>query len=148
MSPFKRLRFSTDIGAPPARVFEQMLADRSYRDWTSAFAQGSHYLGTWAQGERLRFMSPSGDGMLSQVAEHRPGEVIALRHLGLIHNGSDDTTSNAARAWVGATESYRFVATPTGTRLEVEQDTPPAYEGWLVDTWPRALQRLKALCEG
>ena len=68
-------------------------------------------------------------------------------HLGYISNGVEDTQSEAVRDWAPAYENYTFTATPAGTRLVIDQDAAQAYEAYLCEAWPRALQRLKALCE-
>ena len=73
----KTLRFSTLIQAPPGRVWQLMLAPDSYRDWTAAFMEGSRYEGSWEQGQRIRFLSPAGEGMVAEIAENRPGEFRA-----------------------------------------------------------------------
>ena len=147
MPTAKRIRFSVEIAAPVSRVFHLMLDPASYRDWTSPFVEGSYYVGTWKQGQRIRFMSPTGDGMVSEIAEHRPCEFTSIRHLGYIRNGVEDTQSESVRAWAPACENYTFVATPTGTRLVVDQDATADFEQYLSQAWPLALKRLKVLCE-
>ena len=148
MNAMKRLQFSITIAAPPLQVSRCMTDPESYRDWSSAFAEGSHFEGSWAQGQPIRFLAPSGDGMLSEIAEHRPGEFISIRHLGMIVGGVVDTTSDAARPWVSAYENYSFQAVPEGTRLVVDQDVGAEHEAYMQQAWMRALARLKALCEG
>ncbi|MBZ8142456.1 ATPase [Rubrivivax gelatinosus] len=148
MASFKTVRFQIDIEAPVSTVFRTMLDPGCYRQWASAFAEGTYYEGEWRQGGRLRFLAPSGDGMLSEVAEHRPDECTSIRHLGMIAGGAEDTSSDMARAWASARETYRFVALPGGTRVEVEQDATEEFVAYLADAWPKALQQLKALCEG
>ena len=143
----KRLQFTVDIASPAATVFNLMLDADAYRDWSSAFAQGSYYEGSWQQGQTIRFMSPSGDGMVSQIAEHRKDQFISIRHLGLIAQGVEDTDSPAARAWAPAYENYSFIPTTTGTRVVIDQDVTAEFEQYIVDAWPKALARLKALCE-
>jgi uncharacterized protein YndB with AHSA1/START domain len=147
MPKLKRLQFSIAISAPAAKVYEQMIGDASYRDWTSAFTEGSRFEGSWAQGERIRFLAPSGEGMVAEIAENRPNEFISVRHLGSIANGVEDTQSESVRAWAPAYENYRFTATPEGTTLTVEQDIVAEYEDFMADVWPKALTRLKILCE-
>jgi hypothetical protein len=147
MPTHKRLQFSIDIAAPTATVFCLMLDSDAYRDWSSAFAQGSYYEGSWQQGQQIRFMSPSGDGMVSVIAEHRKDQFISIRHLGLIAQGVEDTDSPAARAWAPAYENYSFIPTATGTRVVIDQDVTAEFEQYIVDAWPKALARLKALCE-
>lgn len=143
----KRIQFSTVIHAPVATVWRLMIGPQSYRQWTSAFAEGSHFQGSWEQGARIRFLAPSGDGMVAEIAELRPGEFISIHHLGMIANGVEDTTSDAARAWAPAYENYTFVTVPEGTRVVVDQDVPADFEGYMRGAWPKALALLKQLCE-
>jgi hypothetical protein len=143
----KHLQFTLTIAAPLARVWDLMLDPVSYRDWTSAFAEGSYYEGSWEQGARIRFLSPSGDGMVAEIAQRREHEFISIRHLGHIVNGVEDFDSPAVRAWAPAFENYSFKAVPGGTELLIDQDISAEYEQYIREAWPRALQRLKVLCE-
>jgi uncharacterized protein YndB with AHSA1/START domain len=147
MRNVKRIQFTVDIAAPVATVFRRMLDPESYRDWTSAFAEGSYYLGSWQQGQKIRFLAPSGEGMVAEIAEHRANEFISIRHLGSIANGVEDTQSEAVRAWAPAYENYTFEATAQGTRLVIDQDVTGDFEQYLSQAWPKALERLKVLCE-
>jgi hypothetical protein len=144
----KRIQFATVIDAPVERVYALMIGLESYRDWTSAFAEGSTYEGSWATGQQIRFLSPSGDGMVAEIAENRVNEFISIRHLGFIAQGVVDTQSDAVRAWAPAYENYSFQAVPEGTRLVVDQDITEEFEAYMKEAWPKALARLKALCEG
>ncbi|HEX2543392.1 MAG TPA: SRPBCC domain-containing protein [Ramlibacter sp.] len=144
----KTLHFSVRIAAPRERVWNLMLAPDSYREWTAPFCEGSWYEGSWDEGQRIRFLTPQGEGMVAQVAQHRPGEYVSLRHLGMIaRDGSVDLDSDAVKAWAPAYENYRFVDRDGATEVQVEMDTLPGYEQFMQDTWPQALERLKALCE-
>lgn len=147
MSPVKRIQFFAIIAAPAARVVEQMTGAESYRVWTSAFTEGSYFEGSWEQGRRIRFLAPSGDGMIAEIAEHRPNEFISIRHLGFIAKGVEDTGSDAVRAWAPAFENYTFEAVPGGTRLVVDLDVTDEFEDFMAEAWPKALARLKAMCE-
>jgi len=57
-------------------------------------------------GERIQFLSPSGDGMVAEIAENRTNEFISIRQLGLIKKGVEDTESEAVRAWAPVYENY------------------------------------------
>jgi uncharacterized protein YndB with AHSA1/START domain len=147
MPALKRLQWSVDVAAPVSRVYQMLVGPESYRQWTSAFGEGLYFEGSWRQGERIRFLTPEGHGVVSEIAEHRPNEFISIRHLGYIDDeGVEDTSSEAIRAWAPAYENYTFAATPQGTRLTVEQDITDEFEG-MPDAWPKALETLKALCE-
>jgi len=148
MSNVKRIQFTVEIAAPPSVVFERMIDPESYRRWTEAFCEGSHYQGVWREGERIRFLAPSGDGMVAEIAAFRPNEHISIRHLGFVVNGKDDTESEAARSWAPAYENYTFVAVPGGTQVVIDQDVTEEFEAFMQEGWPKALARLKALCEG
>lgn len=143
----QQLHFHITINAPRHIVWNVMLAPDTYRDWTTAFCEGSYYEGSWEQGSRIRFLSPDGDGMSAEIAESRPHEFISIRHLGYINKGVEDTTSDAIRQWAPAFENYRFTDNGNGTNLQVEQDVTAEFEAYMKEAWPRALQRLKALCE-
>ncbi len=143
----KRIQFSTIIAAPVSLVYDLMTDAEAYKDWTSAFAHGSYYEGSWRAGERIRFLSPSGEGMVAEIAENRPEEFISIRHLGLIVNGVEDTDSDVVRSWAPAYENYSFMPVPDGTKVIVDQDVNEEFEGYMVEAWPKALARLKELCE-
>lgn len=143
----KTLAFDVPIQAPREQVWRTMLDLDGYRDWTSAFCEGSTYEGSWEAGSRIRFLDPNGNGMVSEIAEHRPAEFVSIRHLGEVQDGADDTTSEKVAAWAPACENYTFTDADGGTRLEVTVEILPDYEDWMRETYPKALARLKALCE-
>jgi uncharacterized protein YndB with AHSA1/START domain len=143
----KTLQFSTKIKAPRARVWDTMLDAATYAEWTSAFCAGSHYVGSWQQGEQIRFLDPNGSGMLGEIAENRRHEFISIRMLGEINAGVEDTTSDKVRAWAPAYENYTFRDQDGGTELQVSVDIAPEYEQMMQDAYPRALARLKEICE-
>ena len=49
-----KLRYSIDIHVPKRRVWDVMLADETYRQWTSVFQEGSYYEGRWEKGSEIR----------------------------------------------------------------------------------------------
>jgi uncharacterized protein YndB with AHSA1/START domain len=142
-----RLQWSTTIAAPPEHVWKVMLGKDTYSEWTKAFDAGSRYEGSWEPGSRIRFVSGSGDGMVSEIAEASPNQFMSIRHIGMIMNGVEDTTSDAVRPWAGAMENYTFTAVPEGTRLDIELDVTPEYQQMMNDMWPKALAKLKELAE-
>ena len=144
----KTQHFDILIHAPRQAVWRTMLHTPTYEQWTSAFCEGSRYEGSWDAGQRIRFLTPTGEGMVAEIAEHRPGEFVSIRHLGEIRDGAEDTTSDKVRAWAPAYENYRFSDEDGGTRVQVEADVFGSYETYMAETWPQALARLKALCEG
>jgi uncharacterized protein YndB with AHSA1/START domain len=143
-----RIQVSTVIQAPPAVVWEVLQDPETYRAWTAAFCEGSTFEGSWAQGERIRFLAPNGSGMVAEIAENRPHERLSIKLLGTLEGGREDLDSPAVRAWAPAFETYTFTPVAGGTELRVDQDTSPEAEPFLRAAWPKALDRLKALAEG
>jgi hypothetical protein len=141
------LHFSEFIQAPRKQVWETMLAPDSYRIWTAEFCAGSYYQGSWAKGSQIRFLAPNGDGMTSEIAENRLHEFISIRHLGEIKAGVDDLVSDSVRSWAPAHENYTFTEKAGGTELQISVEITPEFESYMKDAFPKALKRLKALCE-
>jgi uncharacterized protein YndB with AHSA1/START domain len=148
MAEKKRIQFRETIAAPVEVVWETMLGAESYRKWTTAFADGSYFDGSWSEGSRIRFLSPSGDGLVAEIAENRVHEFLSIRHLGFVFKGVEDTDSEAVRAWAPAYENYTFSAVPGGTEIVVDQDVTADFEQCMEQTWPNALGLLKLMCEG
>ena len=147
MSSVKRIQFTADISAPASVVWRHVTSPESYKVWTSAFAEGSHFKGSWEQGSKIHFLAPSGDGMVAEIGENRGNEFISIRHLGVIANGVEDTTSETVKAWAPAYENYTFLAVPAGTKMVVDQDVSAEWEEYMNEAWPKALVLLKNLSE-
>lgn len=143
----KTVRHSITIRAPREAVWAAMLGPETYRIWTAPFCEGSYYEGSWSAGEKIRFLGPSGEGMTSVIAESRPPEFVSIKHLGMVKDGVEDTTSPAARAWAPSFENYTFVDEGGATTLTAELETPPDFEDFMNDAWPKALAKLKEICE-
>lgn len=151
----EKLQFSTKINAPVQTVWSTMLDDVTYREWTSAFYEGSYYDGDWNQGSEIRFLGPDENGslggMLATVEERRPHEFVSLRYLGQIVDGVNDTTSDEARSIAGTHENYTFRQAGSMTELDVEIDLAAGSDDEFVqmfnDLWPKALDKLKEICE-
>ena len=149
----QKQRYAVTIDAPPEKVWHAMLDDASYRAWSRAFNEGgSYYEGRWEVGSEIRFLGPDPEtgklgGMFSVVREVRPNAFVSIEHLGVIEDGKVDTTSDAVKAWTPAFENYAFTPKDGGTEVQVELDVPDEYVGMFDESWPKALQALKALAE-
>jgi uncharacterized protein YndB with AHSA1/START domain len=143
----KVLHFSTHINAKPKSVWEAMLAPDTYRTWVSEFAEGCYFEGSWNKGERIRFLGPDGGGMVAVIEESRPYAFISIKHLGEFKNGVEDTESESVRAWAPAFENYTFSGDGSSTELSVDIDVTPEWEEYMEKTWPKALAKLKDICE-
>lgn len=148
------VQFEIHIDAPVAKVWDTMLQDATYREWTKVFSPNSFYEGqdgstmsAWDQGSKIQFSDCSGSGMYAEIAKHRPHEFISIRHLGMIVDGKVDTESEAVKAWVPAYENYTLAEKDGGTLLKIDLDTVEEYEAMFNEMWPKALAKLKELAE-
>lgn len=124
-----------------------MLEDATYRQWTSAFCEGGYALTDWKEGSKALFLTPSGEGMVSKIAAHRPNEFLSIKHLGTVKNGVEDTNSEEAKSWGEALENYRITEANGSSTLTVEMDTTDQYKSYFEETWPKALEILKEVSE-
>lgn len=137
----RTLTFSIDILASTEHVWNTMLNQASYKEWTAAFAPGCSYEGSWEQGTKMRFLGPNGSGMFSEVAENRPYAHLSVRHIGYDENGKKVTFTPALY------EKYTFTVAELGTRLQVDLDVLPEFEVDMTEAWPKALAQLKEICQ-
>ena len=144
----KTLHFHVIINAPREVVWNTMIDPEGFRHWTAPFKEGTHYVGSWAKGSTIRFLDSDKNGMVAQIAANDPHDFISIKHIGNVIEGVDDTESEAVKQWAPGFENYSFVEHPQGTDLIVDADIPDVWVDYLKESWPKALQRLKELCEG
>lgn len=141
------LHWIVNIKAPKLKVWKTMLEPETYRQWAEAFAEGSYFEGSWDKGATIRFLDPMRNGMVSVIAENRPYAFISIKHLGYVKNGVDDTESDEIKAWLPAFENYTFSDTGDMTELAIALDVPEDMRGYMEKAWPKALAKLKQICE-
>ncbi len=148
----EKLHFEIHINAPREKVWDTMLADATYRIWTTPFSPGSYYKGDWSEGSKIIFLGPHPDGggeggMVSRIKANRLHEFISIEHIGMVQNGVEDTTSDEVKKWTPAFENYTFTPKDGGTMVLVEMDINEEYKTMFEGMWPKSLAILKELCE-
>lgn len=144
----KTLHFSVEIKATKEKVWDKMLEAESYKKWTHAFYPGSYYEGSWDKGAKIKFLGPGGsEGMTSEIAENKPHEFVSVRHLGFIKDGVEDFDSPEIKSWAPAYENYSFSEKDGVTTVNIDIDVAPMFEEDMATLWPKALQKLKEICE-
>jgi Activator of Hsp90 ATPase homolog 1-like protein len=142
-----RIKVSTTIEAPRARVWRVMLEDATYRKWTSAFQEGSYAVTDWKEGSKAQFLTPEGNGMFSKIVAHRPNEFLSIMHLGTIKNGVEVKDNEDAKGWAGAMENYTLREAGGRSTLTIEMDVTDEHQKYFEETWPKALRKLKEIAE-
>lgn len=146
------MHFEIMIKAPVQKVWDTMLGQESYKEWTSVFEPTSYYEGSWEQGSKMKFLGSSGSGMISEIVENNLYKFISIKHLGEIKDGVEDTTSEAVVAWAPAFENYSFSSQDGETQLAVDMEMlaspeTKAMKEMFEGMWPKALLKLKEICE-
>ncbi len=150
----QKLQFKKEINAGADKVYETMLGlkDKStYKGWTVAFNPTSDYEGNWAKGSKILFVGVDENGkkggMVSQVVENRPGKLVSIRHYGFLDGDKEITTGEEVEKWAGGHETYRFEENNGSTVLTVELDSTDDHSDYFKNTYPKALDKLKEICE-
>lgn len=146
------LHFEIEINASVAKVWDTMLSEPTYKQWTAIFMPGSTFEGSWQEGASIRFVSPDENGklggMVSRIEANRPHEFISIEHLGVVHDGKEITSGEEAEEWAGAHENYTFEDLGDGkTKVSVDVDATDDFKQYTEETWPKALQKLKEIAE-
>jgi len=150
----KTLHYEITIDASPQKVWETMLDKETYVQWVDVAWPGSSYDGEWKKGAKIRFTGGDGDGSedaggtLAEITELEPYKKVVAEHIAVIlADGSEDTTSDMAKGWIGSTEAYTFTGENGSTKVDVELTTAPEWASMFEDGWPKALVALKQLAE-
>ena len=144
----KTFQSKIDIGVNAKKVWDTMIHPDSYKEWVNVAWPGSYYEGNWGPGQNVKFISPGRGGTLVQIVEYRPYEYILAEHVAVINaDGTEDRDSESAKNWIGATESYTFHQVNGKTELETEMNTNPEWGQMFADSMPKALAKLKEICE-
>ncbi|RKT01908.1 SRPBCC family protein [Chryseobacterium defluvii] len=136
------LTFEVQIEATPEKVWSVLWNDISYRQWTTAFTEGSFYEGTLEEGTIVKFFDPNNNGMFSRVDKNVPNKEMKFLHLGEIYDGVEQPQD-----WGEATESYILEETESGTTLKGVIQTPEEFKGFFEEKFPTALGIIKNLAE-
>ena len=146
----ERNEYRIVIDAPRHQVWETLLGTNTYPQWTAAFMEGSRVESvnpaesqTWKKGNKVRFLGPDNSGMVSTIAENKPGEYLSIKHLGVVKDGID----NYETEWTGSMENYTLKPIGDKTELTVDMDITQEYQEYFDKAWPKALQSIKELSE-
>ena len=155
----KKLQFTVSINAPVTKVYDFMLGIKSkstYEQWTALFNPTSTYEGSWDKGNKMLFIGvdEKGEkgGMVSKIAENIPNRFVSIQHYGLFKAGKEITEGPEVEKWANGFENYTFKEnngpdSDRGTTVTVDLDTTEDFLDYMNQTYPKALAKLKELCE-
>ena len=147
----EKKEFKIVINASREKVWDSLWSDAGYREWTTAFGEGSHVKTDWKKGGKVLFLGDEDSGMVSTITENKPNEYMGITHLGIIKNGIEDVESAESKIWAGAFENYSLHTLNGATELTVELGSgdkiPKDLHDYFMDAWPKALNKLKEIAE-
>ncbi|MFM9984321.1 MAG: SRPBCC domain-containing protein [Flavobacteriales bacterium] len=150
----KKMQFKVSIHAPAAGVYERMLgiSDKStYEAWTFQFNTTSTYEGHWDKGSKMLFVGvdEKGEkgGMVSRIIENIPNQFVSVQHYGLIQANKEVTEGPDVEKWANGFENYTFEENNGTTIVTVDLDTTEEFVDYMNENYPKALAKLKEICE-
>lgn len=150
----KKLQFRVSINAPANKVYGFMLGIKSkstYEQWTSLFNPTSTYEGSWEKGSKILFIGvdEKGEkgGMVSKIVENITNQFVSIQHYGLLKADKEITEGPEVEKWANGFENYTFEENNGITTVTVDLDTIDDFLDYMNQTYPKALDKLKELCE-
>lgn len=141
------LTYSVIIDADRDRIWEVLWNDKTYREWTKVFTDGSHAVSDWNEGSPIEFRDGKGSGMFSEIVKLEPSQLMMFQHLGSIKDGEHVEFSGDLKDWTGSFETYRLADADSGSKLTVEIDSSENFREFFDEKFPQALNKVKTLSE-
>lgn len=150
----EKLQFKKEINAPASQVFNVMLGitnKSTYEQWTALFNPTSTYEGSWTKGSKIFFIGTDDKGekggMISEIFDNIPNKFISIRHYGLVKADVEITEGPEVEKWANGFENYTFEENNGTTIVTVDLDTTEDFLSYMNETYPKALDKLKDICE-
>lgn len=150
----KKVQFKVSINAPVTKIYDFMLGinnKSTYERWTSLFNPTSSYEGSWDKGSKILFIGVDENGekggMVSRIAENIPNRFVSIQHYGLLSAGKEITEGPEVEKWADGFENYTFVENNGTATVTVDLNIIEDFLAYMSETYPKALDKLKEICE-
>ena len=145
------LNFSIEIDAGADVVYKNLIGAESYKEWTKIFNETSHYIGSWEKGSKILFVGTDDKGnkggMVSFIAENIPDKFISIAHRGILKGDEEIMDGPEVETWAGVYENYTLTPGNGKTKFNAYIDSNMEFKDYFSETYPKALDVLKKLCE-
>lgn len=150
----KKLQYKVSIKAPISKVYDSMLGisnKKNYEAWTALFNPTSSYEGSWEKGCKILFVGVDENGekggMISRIIENIPNKFVSVQHYGMVVGNKEIVDGPEVEKWANGYENYTFEEMNGSTNLVVDLDTTEEFVDYMNETYPKALDKLKEICE-
>lgn len=143
----KKIEKEIAIQASKENVWKVLTEDQYTRQWYAEFMPGSHAVGTWAEGEKMRFQDNTDSGILAKINTFRPAEYIEIEYTGWLDKGNEDYEGPMAQAVKGGKEIYRLEEKEGKTILHASAEIGPEMYDEMNGLWDNASVVLTHLAE-
>ncbi len=149
------LQFKILINATVTNIYDCMLGINSkstYEQWTALFNPTSTYEGSWDKGSKILFIGVDENGekggMVSRIVENIPNRFVSIQHYGLLKAGEEITEGAEVEKWANGMENYTFEENNETVSVTVDLlNIPEEFIDYMNDAYPKALEKLKEICE-
>lgn len=150
----KKIQFKVNVNAPSSKVYNAMLGidnKSTYEEWTALFNPTSTFEGSWDKGSKILFVGVDDKGekggMVSKIVENMPNRFVSIQHYGLVKADKEITEGPEVDKWANGLENYTFEENNGKTLVTVDLDTTEDFVDYMNDAYPKALDKLKEMCE-
>lgn len=150
----KKIQFKVSINALANKVYDKMLGisnKSTYEQWTALFNPTSTFEGSWDKGSKMLFIGTDEKGekggMISEIFNNIPNRFVSIRHYGLLKENVEITEGPEVEKWANGFENYTFEENNGTTIITVDLDTADDFLDYMNHTYPKALDKLKEICE-
>ena len=138
----KLLEFTTQISAPPEKVWNVLFTQDYYGKWSSARNPGTYFEGNWEEVSIMKFLDQKNNGMYNLVEINKENQLLRMKHLGWIIDGE-----LSPQGWEDSTVTYILEPDDNGTLLKVEVNSLDEFVEFFNTKYPQNLELIKNLSE-
>jgi hypothetical protein len=147
----KHLQFNIEINATAEKIYSFMIDEDGFEEWVAVFSPGSYFEGSWEKDGKISYLSPdeNGDiqGMISVIQKNIPNKELFIKPIGVIQNGQEILEGDMVEGLDEAYENYLFQQNDNATLLTIKVAVYEELVDYFNDMWPKALKKIKEICE-
>lgn len=139
--------YTIEIQASPQKVWDVLWNKHTYKEWQKPIRENGNYLGEIISGNRIHFISSTGNGMYSDVVYCAPEKHVIFQHIGEMADGAELPIDFNSEKWTGTFEQYQLQEKNGITILTIEKDIAPENYAHIDQAYKLSLKIIKHLSE-